>query len=89
MGGAYGVDKTILERADFTWSLSKLVFPHQVTMYKATGNKSVILIPALDLSRPEQQIFFDFFSAECRKGNKAGYDDNTKGNTNHARKIIN
>jgi 23S rRNA (pseudouridine1915-N3)-methyltransferase len=28
IGGAYGVDKTIKDRADFTWSLSKLVFPH-------------------------------------------------------------
>lgn len=30
IGGAYGVDKTIQARADFTWSLSKLVFPHQI-----------------------------------------------------------
>jgi len=28
IGGAYGVDQTIKDRADFTWSLSKLVFPH-------------------------------------------------------------
>ncbi len=30
IGGAYGVDPTVLERADFQWSLSKLVFPHQL-----------------------------------------------------------
>jgi 23S rRNA (pseudouridine1915-N3)-methyltransferase len=30
IGGAYGVDETVMERADFTWSLSKLVFPHQI-----------------------------------------------------------
>jgi len=29
-GGAYGVDESIAERANFTWSLSKLVFPHQL-----------------------------------------------------------
>jgi 23S rRNA (pseudouridine1915-N3)-methyltransferase len=30
IGGAYGVEKSIQDRADFTWSLSKLVFPHQI-----------------------------------------------------------
>lgn len=30
IGGAYGVDQTVTDRADFTWSLSKLVFPHQL-----------------------------------------------------------
>ncbi|MBC7874248.1 MAG: 23S rRNA (pseudouridine(1915)-N(3))-methyltransferase RlmH [Ferruginibacter sp.] len=30
IGGAYGMDKTVLDRADFTWSLSQLVFPHQL-----------------------------------------------------------
>lgn len=30
IGGAYGVDQTALERADLVWSLSKLVFPHQL-----------------------------------------------------------
>ena len=30
IGGAYGVDPTIHARANFTWSLSKLVFPHQL-----------------------------------------------------------
>jgi len=30
IGGAYGVDERIKQRADFTWSLSKLVFPHQL-----------------------------------------------------------
>ncbi len=30
IGGAYGVDKTVAQRAQFTWSLSPLVFPHQL-----------------------------------------------------------
>lgn len=30
VGGAYGVDETIQRRADFVWSLSKLVFPHRI-----------------------------------------------------------
>lgn len=30
IGGAYGVDETVRERAQFVWSLSKLVFPHQL-----------------------------------------------------------
>jgi len=30
IGGAYGVDERVQDRADFVWSLSKLVFPHQL-----------------------------------------------------------
>jgi 23S rRNA (pseudouridine1915-N3)-methyltransferase len=30
IGGAYGVDASVHQRADFVWSLSKLVFPHQL-----------------------------------------------------------
>lgn len=30
IGGAYGIDKKIKQRADFTWALSTLVFPHQL-----------------------------------------------------------
>ncbi len=30
IGGAYGVDEQMQSRADFTWSLSRLVFPHQL-----------------------------------------------------------
>lgn len=30
IGGAYGVDDRVRSRADFVWSLSKLVFPHQL-----------------------------------------------------------
>lgn len=30
IGGAYGLDETVLKRANFTWSLSPLVFPHQL-----------------------------------------------------------
>jgi len=30
IGGAYGVDESILNRANFIWSLSGLVFPHQL-----------------------------------------------------------
>lgn len=30
IGGAYGVDETVIKRANFVWSLSHLVFPHQL-----------------------------------------------------------
>ena len=30
IGGAFGVDETIFNRANFIWSLSKLVFPHMI-----------------------------------------------------------
>lgn len=30
IGGAFGVSKDVMQRADFKWSLSKLVFPHQM-----------------------------------------------------------
>lgn len=30
IGGAYGVDDTVHQRADYVWSLSPLVFPHQL-----------------------------------------------------------
>jgi 23S rRNA (pseudouridine1915-N3)-methyltransferase len=30
IGGAYGVSNVVRERADFVWSLSRLVFPHQI-----------------------------------------------------------
>ena len=30
IGGIYGLDKAILERSNFIWSLSKMVFPHQL-----------------------------------------------------------
>lgn len=30
IGGAYGVDNSVFSRANFVWSLSKLVFPHQI-----------------------------------------------------------
>lgn len=30
IGGAYGLDEDILKRCNKTWSLSKLVFPHQL-----------------------------------------------------------
>ena len=30
IGGAHGVDQSVFERADAVWSLSKLVFPHQI-----------------------------------------------------------
>lgn len=30
IGGAYGVSEKVHARADFVWSLSKLVFPHQL-----------------------------------------------------------
>ena len=30
IGGAYGFDEFVREKADFVWSFSKLVFPHQL-----------------------------------------------------------
>jgi 23S rRNA (pseudouridine1915-N3)-methyltransferase len=30
IGGAFGLDEPVLKRANFRWSLSKLVFPHQL-----------------------------------------------------------
>ena len=30
IGGAFVLDEAVLKRADFTWSLSQLVFPHQL-----------------------------------------------------------
>lgn len=30
IGGAYGVTEDLMQRADFIWSLSKLVLPHQL-----------------------------------------------------------
>ncbi|MEJ7671383.1 MAG: 23S rRNA (pseudouridine(1915)-N(3))-methyltransferase RlmH [Chitinophagaceae bacterium] len=30
IGGAYGIDQKIINRANFVWSLSQLVFPHQL-----------------------------------------------------------
>ena len=36
IGGAYGVDSSIHKRANFIWSLSKLVFPHQLVRLMLT-----------------------------------------------------
>lgn len=36
IGGAYGVDDTVHKRADFVWSLSRLVFPHQLVRLALT-----------------------------------------------------
>lgn len=36
IGGAYGVDERLHARADFVWSLSKLVFPHQLVRLMLT-----------------------------------------------------
>ena len=30
IGGAYGLDQSVLQRANYKWSLSNLVFPHQL-----------------------------------------------------------
>lgn len=30
IGGAYGLDEAVLKKADYRWSLSQLVFPHQL-----------------------------------------------------------
>jgi len=36
IGGAYGVDDTVHARANFVWSLSPLVFPHQLVRLMLT-----------------------------------------------------
>jgi 23S rRNA (pseudouridine1915-N3)-methyltransferase len=36
IGGAYGVNEALMKRANLTWSLSKLVFPHQLVRLIAT-----------------------------------------------------
>lgn len=33
IGGAFGVSSAVAERANFSWSLSKLVFPHQLVRF--------------------------------------------------------
>ncbi len=30
IGGAFGIDEAVIQRANFKWSLSQLVFPHQL-----------------------------------------------------------
>ena len=30
IGGAYGIDEAVMKRANYKWSLSQLVFPHQL-----------------------------------------------------------
>lgn len=30
IGGAFGVDESVMQRANYKWSLSQLVFPHQL-----------------------------------------------------------
>lgn len=30
IGGAFGIDEAVMKRADYKWSLSQLVFPHQL-----------------------------------------------------------
>ena len=30
IGGAYGIDEAVMKRANYKWSLSTLVFPHQL-----------------------------------------------------------
>jgi len=30
IGGAFGLDETVLEKANYKWSLSQLTFPHQL-----------------------------------------------------------
>jgi 23S rRNA (pseudouridine1915-N3)-methyltransferase len=30
IGGAFGIDETVWQRANYKWSLSQLVFPHQL-----------------------------------------------------------
>ncbi len=36
IGGAYGFNDPVREKADFVWSFSKLVFPHQIARVMVT-----------------------------------------------------
>lgn len=36
IGGAYGFDASVREKADFVWSFSKLVFPHMIARLVVT-----------------------------------------------------
>ena len=36
IGGAYGFDVTVREKADFVWSFSRLVFPHMIARLMVT-----------------------------------------------------
>jgi 23S rRNA (pseudouridine1915-N3)-methyltransferase len=47
LGGAYGVDQSVIARADYTWSLSPLVFPHEMVRLLVTEQ----LYRAYDLNR--------------------------------------
>ena len=33
VGGAYGLDETVIKRANIVWSLSKLTFPHEIAWF--------------------------------------------------------
>lgn len=50
IGGAYGVDESIRQRANFTWSLSKLVFPHQLVRLILT--EQIYRSQAIQLGHP-------------------------------------
>ncbi len=45
IGGAYGVDETVVKEANAKWSLSKLVFPHQLV--RLILGRTTIPSPAL------------------------------------------
>ena len=36
IGGAYGFDATVRQKADFVWSFSRLVFPHMIARLMVT-----------------------------------------------------
>lgn len=54
IGGAYGVDDRVRARADFTWSLSKLVFPHQLVRLIVT--EQLYRAQEIDAGRPYHHI---------------------------------
>ena len=50
IGGAYGFDETVRERADFVWSFSRLVFPHQ--LFRAMVTEQVYRASQIAEGRP-------------------------------------
>jgi len=54
IGGAYGVDESIHERANIVWSLSPLVFPHQLVRLMLT--EQLYRAQEISVGRPYHHI---------------------------------
>lgn len=54
IGGSYGVNSELRSRADFTWSLSQLVFPHQLVRMVLT--EQVYRAQEISAGRPYHHV---------------------------------